>query len=120
MATTMGEAEALEGLFGNSPEAKLWDFLIGTSTDFTKKELAEGAEISRATLYKILSKFLEWKTLIKTRKIGNVELYKLNKKNPVVKAIDEFNNVLIDIITQEELEKETGQIEKGKVIEVIA
>lgn len=117
-------SEVLEGLFGESPEAKLWDFLLGTAADFTKKELAEGAGIARATLYKVLEKFLKWEILIRTRKIGNVELYKLNEKSPLVKAIHNFNNKLIDIITEEELEKlekeEKIQPGKRKVVEVPA
>lgn len=96
----------LEGLFGNTPEAKLWEFLIGTPDyDYTKKELAENSEISRKTVYKIIVKFLEWGILKETRKIGRATLYKLNEKNSLVKAVLEFNNRLIDIITKEELEK---------------
>lgn len=118
------ESEVLEGLFGESPEAKLWDFLLGTTTDFTKKELAEGAEIARATLYKILKKFLKWEILVRTRKIGNVELYKLNEETPLVKAVHNFNNKLIDVITEEELEKLEGEekVNSGrrKVVEVPA
>lgn len=73
--------------------------------DYTKKELAENAGISRQTVYKVLELFLKWEIVKETRKIGNVTLYALNKKNRLVESFKKFDNEIIDIITKEELMK---------------
>ena len=49
-----------EGIFGSTPELKTLQFLIAHSHfDYTKKELAENAGISRQTVYKVLKLFLK-------------------------------------------------------------
>ena len=103
-----------EGIFGSTPELKTLQFLIAHSHfDYTKKELAEHAGISRQTVYKVLELFLKWGVVKETRKIGNVTLYTLNKKNRLVESFKRFDNEIIDIITQEELKKTEG-FEKQK------
>lgn len=103
-----------EGIFGSTPELKTLQFLIAHSHfDYTKKELAEHAGISRQTVYKVLDLFLKWGVVKETRKIGNVTLYTLNKKNRLVESFKRFDNEIIDIIAQEELKKTEGS-EKRK------
>ena len=95
-----------EGIFGSTPELKTLQFLIAHSHfDYTKKELAEHAGISRQTVYKVLELFLKWGIVKETRKIGNVTLYALNKKNELVKSFKKFDNEIINIIAQKELMK---------------
>lgn len=103
-----------EGIFGSTPELKTLQFLIAHSHfDYTKKELAEHAGISRQTVYKVLELFLKWRIVKETRKIGNVTLYALNKENRLVESFKKFDNEIIDIITKEELMKIEGS-EKQK------
>ena len=103
-----------EGIFGSTPELKTLQFLIAYSHfDYTKKELAEHAGISRQTVYKVLELFLKWGIVKETRKIGNVTLYTLNKKNRLVESFKKFDNEIIDVIAQEELRK-TEDSEKQK------
>jgi len=103
-----------EGIFGSTPELKTLQFLIAHSHfDYTKKELAEHAGISRQTVYKVLELFLRWEIVKETRKIGNVTLYALNKKNELVKSFKKFDNEIINIIAQKELMKIKGS-EKQK------
>jgi len=103
-----------EGIFGSTPELKTLQFLIAHSHfDYTKKELAEHAGISRQTVYKVLELFLKWGIVKETRKIGNVTLYALNKKNELVKSFKKFDNEIINIIAQKELMKIEGS-EKQK------
>ena len=95
-----------EGIFGSTPELKTLQFLIAHSHfDYTKKELAEHAGISRQTVYKVLELFLKWEIVKETRKIGNVTLYTLNKKNRLVESFKKFDNEIINIIAQEALMK---------------
>ena len=103
-----------EGIFGSTPELKTLQFLIAHSHfDYTKKELAENAGISRQTVYKVLKLFLKWEIVKETRKIGNVTLYALNKKNKLVESFKKFDNEIINIIAQKELMKIEGS-EKQK------
>ena len=103
-----------EGIFGSTPELKTLQFLIAHSHfDYTKKELSEHAGISRQTVYKVLEVFLKWRIVKETRKIGNVTLYALDRKNRLVESFKKFDNEIINIITQEELIKREGS-EKQK------
>jgi len=105
-----------EGIFGSTPELKTLQFLIAHSHfDYTKKELAEHAGISRQTVYKVLELFLKWEIVKETRKIGNVTLYTLNKKNRLVGSFKKFDNEIINIIAQEALMKIEGS-EKQKAM----
>jgi len=98
-----------EGIFGSTPELKTLQFLIAHSHfDYTKKELAENVGIARQTVYKVLDVFLKWEIVKETRKIGNVTLYALNKKNRLVESFKKFDSEIINIIAQEELMKIHG------------
>ena len=109
-----------EGIFGSTPELKTLQFLIAHSHfDYTKKELAENAGISRQTVYKVLKLFLKWEIVKETRKIGNVTLYTLNKKNRLVESFKKFDNEIIDIITQKELIKIEGSEKQKSPLPVI-
>ena len=45
------------------------------------------AGVSWGTLNTLISKFLELKIIVKTRKIGRATLYKINKENVLVKQL---------------------------------
>ena len=110
-----------EGIFGSTPELKTLQFLIAHSHfDYTKKELAEHVGISRQTVYKVLEVFLKWEIIKETRKIGNVTLYTLNKKNKLVESFKKFDNEIITIITQEELMKQAGSEAQRATVPFIA
>ena len=83
-------------IFGDSPKVKVLDVLIGNpNLDYSKKELAEAAEISKNTLYKLWDELVEKKMVKKTRKIGNATLYKLNEDSKIVKELVEFEKRLL-------------------------
>ena len=104
-----------EGIFGSTPELKVLQFLLAHSHfDYTKKEIAEHAGVSRQTVYNVLDIFLTWGIIKETRKIGNVTLYTLDKTNHLVVAFKKFDNEIINIITQEEIRK-ADHTEKQRV-----
>jgi len=107
-----------EGIFGSTPELKTLQFLIAHSHfDYTKKELAENVGIARQTVYKVLEVFLRWEIVKETRKIGNVTLYTLNKKNRLVESFKKFDSEIINIIAQKELIKiQDAEKQKSHVI----
>lgn len=67
---------------------KVLEFLVeNRAFDYSKEEIAEGAEISRPTLYRIWP-ILEKNGIVKiTRKYGKTQLCKVNEDNELVKVL---------------------------------
>jgi len=106
----MKEKSLLLQLTGEMPLFKIIDFLVeNKGTDFTKSDIAKGAEISRASLFNYW-KELETHGIVKiTRKFGKTKLYTLNSKNIISKRILDLEKALIS----EALIKET---QKKKIL----
>ncbi|MBN1385822.1 hypothetical protein JW968_02465 [Candidatus Woesearchaeota archaeon] len=79
-------------LLGDDPRIKVLDYMLENCIfDYTKKEIAENAGISRTTLDTFWIKLLEYGVLKKTRSIGNGTLYRLNHNSPIVKKMKELD-----------------------------
>ena len=91
----MGESIFLK-LIGNSPLSKVLDFLL-TSRDFdySKKEIAENSEISYNTLNSIWSQPISNDIIVKTRRIGKQDMFKLNTENRLIKELVNFYDALL-------------------------
>lgn len=88
----------LTKIFGDCTQVKLIDFLVAHPwSEFSKTELADGAQIARPTVYKLLDNLLDENLIIKTKKIGNIQLYQTNIKSPVIKHINSLQGLLADI-----------------------
>lgn len=86
------EKSLLLQFLGDTPFLRVVDFLIGNSIfDYTKTEIAENSEISRASLYKIWPTIEKYGIVKESRKIGSATLYKLNKENLVVQELIELD-----------------------------
>ena len=98
----MEEKSLLLNLTGDMPMFKIVDFLLDNKgMDYSKTDIAKGAEISRASLFNYWAE-LERHGIIKiTRSFGKTKLYTLNNKNPVTQKIIELEKTLIS----ESLEK---------------
>jgi len=92
----MKETSLLLQLTGEMPLFKIIDFLVeNKGMDFTKKDIAEGAEISKASLFNYW-KELEKYTIVKTtRSFGKTKLFTLNSESPITKKILELESTLI-------------------------
>ncbi len=90
------EKSLLIKFLGENPISKIVDFLIeNKEIDMSKKEIIEGAKISRASLFNYWGQLEEQGIVYVTRKFGNTKLYTLNSKNPIVKKLLELESVLI-------------------------
>lgn len=90
------EKSLLVQLVGEMPVFKIVDFLIeNKGMDFTKKDIIEGASISKATLFNYWQEIEIAGIVTPTRKFGKTVLYTLNAKNPIVKKILELETELI-------------------------
>ncbi len=101
-------------IFGDSPQVKVIDLLITQDDlEYTKKEIAECAEVGRSTLYTFWDTLERYEIVKKTRRIGNTWLYKINSDSPAVKALKEFQLRIVDIIVEEETKEEKRKFEKN-------
>src|SRR3989344_3512491 len=90
------EKSLLLQLTGDTPLFKIVDFMVeNKGMDFTKKDIAEGAGIARASLFNYWPE-LENREIVKvTRKFGKTQLFTLNSESPITKKILELETTLI-------------------------
>ena len=75
-------------VFGNNPIIKVLDFLITFQLfDYPLTEIAKNSNVSYSTLQTFWEKLVKNKIVIKTRRVGKSDLYKLNTKNPAVQQL---------------------------------
>jgi len=68
--------------FGDTPKLRFLDFLIGNHFfDFNMTDMAKEANISYNSLKGFFEGFLEKGIIIKTRRVGKSDMYKLNVDN---------------------------------------
>ncbi len=75
-------------VFGGNPIMKVLDFLITFQLyDYSLTEIAKNSEVSYSTLQTFWEKLEKNKIVIKTRRVGKSDLYKLNTINPAIKQL---------------------------------
>ena len=92
----MKKKSLLLQLTGEMPLFKIIDFLVeNKGMDFTKSDIAKGAEISRASLFNYW-KALEIYGIVRvTRQFGKTKLFTLNLESMITKKILELEKALI-------------------------
>ncbi len=84
----MSETSLLIQFIGDNPATRIMDFLIeNKGMDYSKSEIANGARISRATLFKHWNKIEKFNLVKTTRRFGRTRLYTLNTENELVKKL---------------------------------
>ncbi len=74
--------------FGDTPQLRILDFLIGFHFfDYPLTEIARESNVSYNSLKSILPTFIKSGIVIKTRRIGKSDYYKLNTENPFVQNL---------------------------------
>lgn len=90
------EKSLLLSLTGDMPLFRIIDFLLeNKGMDFSKSDIAKGAEISRASLFNYWGEIEKHGIVRVTRSFGKTKLYTLNSKNPVTQKIIELERALI-------------------------
>ncbi|MBS3128852.1 helix-turn-helix transcriptional regulator [Candidatus Woesearchaeota archaeon] len=75
-------------IFGHNPAMKVLDFLITYQLfDYPLTEIAKNAGVSYSTLQSFWHNLERNNLVIKTRRVGKSDLYKLNTQNPAVKQL---------------------------------
>ncbi len=85
-------------VFGDYPLIRVLDFFLEEYLfDYSKTQVAELSGVSFNTLDLFWDKLIKFGIIIKTRKIGNSEMYKLNLENPLVQKLMEIDkNLMIE------------------------
>ncbi len=92
----MKEKSLLIQLVGEMPLFKILNFLIDNKgMDYTKLDIAKGAEISRASLFNYWSELEKHGIVNVTRKFGKTKLYTLNTKSVITQKILDLEKALI-------------------------
>jgi predicted transcriptional regulator len=74
--------------FGDTPQLRVLDFLIGFHFfDYPVTEIAKESNVSYNSLKSFFNGFIESGIVIKTRKVGKSDYYKLNLENLFVKNL---------------------------------
>lgn len=93
-------------LTGEMPLFKIIDFLVeNKGMDFDKSNIAEGANISRASLFNYWNELEKHEIVKVTRQFGKTKLYTLNSKSVITKKILELEKALILDTLEKEAQK---------------
>ena len=95
--------------FGNTPKLRFLDFLIGNHFfDFNMTDMAREANISYNSLKSFFEEFLQKGIIIKTRRVGKSNMYKLNIENATTQNFLKFAWFL----TKQDLGVENSLVQK--------
>lgn len=101
-----------------SPMLKVLDFLMDNEVfDYSKTDIAEGTELSRATLFKVWPKLEALDLITATRTVGQAKMYKLNKQNPIVKKLMELDGAISEYFALKHCSLET--VSSGDISKVV-
>lgn len=91
-----------EGLLGNNCELRMLEYFLPLEgIDFNITELSEEVGVSRVTATRIAKKFVEWE-ILNSKKRSGIAYYSINQESPIVKNIEQLNNILIENILGDE------------------
>ena len=84
----MKQQTVLIEIFGTSPVIKILDFLITYQLfEYPLTKIAKNSGVSYSSLQNIWKKLERNSLVIKTRRVGKSDLYKLNTHNPAIREL---------------------------------
>jgi len=85
------DKSAFSKYFGDTPKLRFLDFLIGNHFfDFNMTDLAKESNISYNSLKSFFGDFLKKGIVVKTRRVGKSDMYKLNVENAIAQNFLRF------------------------------
>lgn len=110
----MTQKAPMEELLGSSVVLKMLDvFLTHPSLDYSKKELAEAADVAEISVYRNWDKLEKFNLLEETKKYGKTQLYGLNTDSEVFKKLFKLDQVIRDKLNEEDMqESNTDSVSK--------
>lgn len=90
--------------FGDTPQLRVLDFLIENHFfDYPMTVLAKESNVSYNSIKKFFSGLIKSKIIIKTRRVGKSDYYKLNLDNPFIGNLIKLDWILTKKNTLKEL-----------------
>lgn len=103
----MDESLFIRELGIKSPMLKVLDFLMDNEAfDYSKTDIAEGTDLSRATLFKVWPQLEALELITATRTVGQAKMYMLNKKSPIVKKLMELDDTISEYFAEKAVSTE--------------
>jgi hypothetical protein len=107
----MTEKTQFISYLGNTPKIRVLDMLItGSGLDYSITDIAEQAKIGRATFYRMMENMLKEKVIIPTKKYGNMQLYRLNIENKIVKDLVKLYDHICKTASEKEINRQKKKI----------
>ena len=79
-------------IFGNNPVLKVLDFLIVFHRyDYPLTDIARNSGVAYSSLQLLWPNLVESGLVVKTRRVGKSDLYKLNTENPTVEKLRDLH-----------------------------
>ena len=104
----MDEKNAFLEVVGHDPQAKILDALItGRRLDYSATGIIRAADVARATFYNVFPRILKQGLVTATRKVGNIQLYTINQKSPIVQQLIKLHQQAL----RQVLEKHKAELE---------
>lgn len=101
----MKEKSIFVEFFGDYPVVRVIDFLITfRHFDYNRKDIAKNSGVSWNTLNKAWNGLEKKRIVIKTRKVGKSQMFKLNIENPIVQNLLALDKKLM-LESMEEIKK---------------
>ncbi len=92
----MKETTSFIEFFGDCPRIRVLDFLLTFQLfEYPLREIANNSKVKYSTFKKFCKDWVKNEIIIRTRKLKNLNLYKLNTKNLKVKKLIELDNMLL-------------------------
>jgi len=90
-------------VFGNNPIMKVLDFMIGFQLfDYSLTEIAKNSGVSYSTLQTVFGRLEKNGIVVKTRRVGKSDLFKLNTRNPAVQQLIKLDWNLVQGLAKHE------------------
>jgi len=92
------EKSPIQAIFGVHPQVKVVEtLLLHPDFEYNLTELAECAEVSKATIFELKEKLLHYGIMKPTKKVGRIQLYKFDRHSPVGELLNALSFKLADI-----------------------
>lgn len=100
----MEQKSSFRIVFGGSAIVKVIDFFLDNREfDYSLTDIAKNSDIGWSTLHQFWNELVKLGIVVKTRKIGRAELYKLNLNSQLVNKLIELDMVISKKLMNEEI-----------------
>ena len=95
---------------GDSPKIRVLDMLItGRELDYSISDIAQEASIGRATFYRMIDDLLKNRLILQSRKLGNMQLYRINMQNEFIKGLVRLYDQVTSVASEKEIRRQKSE-----------